>query len=384
MTSAPSTWIKEIHQALLDAQLIPLAGHTPSFDWDAFSQKISSLLESEWQMTERKRQTLSSSDLASGFGAGFVLVALDMTPLKSQAFWLMGREEVAKLTALALRPSNGNKGFTSPKFQEGFYYFLATKALSAIDEMKAFGDLSPKLAASSPLPEAEALCIDVELKSPKQTLWGRLICPHAFYEEFKTHFSTKEPEALTSSLAREIDVPLKVELGQTSVSPSSWEKIKVGDFLLLDRCTYDPQTHKGTVMLTLHNTPLLRARIKENSLKIVDYASYHEEQISEEPEETFGETEQAAGEENHLWAPPAEEKTEEKAPHESPMALTVEAARLRINLDKLLHLAPDSVLELPVRPDQGVDLIAHGKKVAHGELIKLGEMLGVKILQVGS
>jgi flagellar motor switch protein FliN/FliY len=47
----------------------------------------------------------------------------------------------------------------------------------------------------------------------------------------------------------------------------------------------------------------------------------------------------------------------------------------------LLHLKPGNVLELSVRPEQGVDLSIGGKKVAKAELVKLGDVLGVKILE---
>jgi flagellar motor switch protein FliN/FliY len=66
-----------------------------------------------------------------------------------------------------------------------------------------------------------------------------------------------------------------------------------------------------------------------------------------------------------------------------PMTVTVEVTRLRVSLDKLLQLSPGNVLELPVKPEQGVDLTINGKKVAKAELIKMGDALGVKILQIG-
>ena len=59
---------------------------------------------------------------------------------------------------------------------------------------------------------------------------------------------------------------------------SQWKQISVGDFILLDRCSFDPELQKGTVTLVLEKTPLLRARIKEDGVKIIDYAFYHEEQ----------------------------------------------------------------------------------------------------------
>lgn len=392
MSQAPFHWVKGVQLALIDSQEIPLHGPIPEFPWEEYSQKIASALQlPELGILPGQTQFLSGDKITEGHGAEFNVLPLEIAPLTGKIFWIMAKEDIAKLTALCLTSSNGNKGFSSPKFQEGFYYFLATKAIAAIQELNPFGDLSPKIGRKEELPMEEALCIDVRIQYPKQVCRGRLVCPAAFHREFKTHFSAREPAPLSSALAKQIDVPIKIEAGQTVLSLSQWKNVSVGDFILLDRCTFDPQTHKGTVALTLHRTPLLRARVKENHLKIVDYALYreehntmkpHDEVNPEEPSLEEGET---PSEENHLWSSENAEAMSEKIipASEIPMTLTVEVGRLKMNLDKLLQLSPGNVLELAVKPEQGVDLTVDGRKVAKGELIKLGEMLGVKILQLG-
>ncbi len=400
MSEAPLNWVKEIQSALIEAGTIPLSGYAPAFPWEGLSQKVAALLQSpEFKISPRKTSFLSGNDIASGLGTGFISVALDLTPLSGQAFWLMGKEDVAKLTALALTPSQG-KGLSSPKFQEGFYYFLGTQIAQAIGEMKAFGDLGLKIARPAPPPQEEALCIDVEIEHSKQTFWGRLVCPASFHQAFKTHFSTQQPPPLTSAIAKQVNVTLRLQIGQTELSLSEFKRVKVGDFILLDRCTFDPKTLKGTATLMLEQTPILRTRIKDNSLKIVDYAYYREEQNQmnpdkpqdeETPEENFENEElssaefeeEGSAEESHLWSSQNGGVEKLISPSEIPLTLSIEVARLSINLEKLLQLSPGNVLELPVRPEQGVDIVVGGKKVARAELIKLGEMLGVKILQLG-
>ncbi|MBS0605030.1 MAG: type III secretion system cytoplasmic ring protein SctQ [Verrucomicrobia bacterium] len=397
MTEAPLAWVKEIHNTLIEAKAIPLSGFAPAFPWEEFSEKIAEMLQQpELKIVPRHTKFLKGSEITSGLGAGFIPLSLELTPLSGQAFWIMGKEDVAKLAALALTPSNGNKGFSSPKFQEGFYYYLATLALQALDERRAFNDLSVKLGKSGTLPQDEALCVDVEIQHPKHTFWGRLVCPASLHEAFKTHFSTEQPAPLTSALAKQMDVTVRLELGQTILSLSEWKGANVGDFILLDRCTFDPKTHKGTATLMLEHTPILRVRIKDNSLKIVDYAIYREEQNqmnSDTPQdENNSETDEFSSaefeaegnaEENHLWSAQNGGLEKMVSTKEIPLTLSVEVARLRINLEKLLQLSPGNVLELPVKPEQGVDIVVGGKKVAKAELIKLGEMLGVKILQIG-
>ncbi len=397
MTEAPLAWVKQIQSTLIETNATVLSGFVPDFPWEPFSEYIAALLQApELKISAHETKFLKGSEITSGFGTGFVSLALEFAPLIGQAFWIMGKEDVAKLTAQALVPSNGNKGFSSSKFQEGFYYYLATLALNELNALQAFKDLAITIGKPGPLPQEESLCIDVELQHPKFTLWGRLICPAALHLAFKMHFSKQYQPLLSSTLAKQIPVTVRVQLGETTLSLSKWKQIHVGDFILLDRCTFDPKTHKGTATLMLEQTPLLRVRIKDNHLKIVDYALYREEKNSmhfDQPENEDSSEENAfsssefqseeMNEPDHLWSAQNGNLESIIPTQEIPLTLTVEVARLSITLEKLLQLSPGNTLELSVRPEQGVALIINGKTVGKAELIKLGDMLGVKILQLG-
>ncbi len=190
-TEAPLGWIKEIQNTLIDARAIPLSGHAPPSPGRPWPQSLApSYRPPKSTLLPVRRSFSRDSAITSGLGSGFLTVAIDLTPLPGQVYWLMGKEDVAKLTALALLPSNG-AGFSSAKFQEGFYYYLATEALMLADELKAFGGLAPKIAKSASLPEEESLCLDIEIQHPKRTFWGRLVCPASFHAAFKAHFTAR-------------------------------------------------------------------------------------------------------------------------------------------------------------------------------------------------
>ena len=53
-----------------------------------------------------------------------------------------------------------------------------------------------------------------------------------------------------------------------------------------------------------------------------------------------------------------------------------------MTLDKLMHLTPGNTLELPVHPDQGVNLTINGQIIGKAELLYLGEELGIRILEI--
>ncbi len=205
-----------------------------------------------------------------------------------------------------------------------------------------------------------------------------------------------------------MDVLLKLEAGSCLISSKDWGTIQEGDFLILDRCTYDPETKKGTLDLTWDKTTLFKIKIKKNNLKILDYAVYNGDVLTMEEDESLT-SEKMQDDKEHLWEAPLEEdlleetqeedlieKTQEEqhpipetAPDilastkDIPFQIVVEVDRLKMSLEKLLQLQPGNILELPTHPERGVTLTVQGKKIARGELLKLGDVLGVKIVEIG-
>lgn len=65
------------------------------------------------------------------------------------------------------------------------------------------------------------------------------------------------------------------------------------------------------------------------------------------------------------------------------MPVVVELARLQMTIQKLMELQPGNLLDLNVRPENGVDLVVNGKRIAKGELLLIGDVLGVRVLDIG-
>ena len=48
-----------------------------------------------------------------------------------------------------------------------------------------------------------------------------------------------------------------------------------------------------------------------------------------------------------------------------------------------MDLKPGNLSELNVHPESGIDLIVNGSRIAKGELLQIGETLGVRITEMG-
>jgi flagellar motor switch protein FliN len=131
----------------------------------------------------------------------------------------------------------------------------------------------------------------------------------------------------------------------------------------------------------------------EDLISELDEDHLEEESVSEEvheaePGETTEATTELAEEEQAefvepVMTAPVEEEKGPMTPGEIPVTVVIEAGCVQMTMEQLLQLEPGNLLELNIRPENGVDLTINGKIVGKGELIKLGETLGVRVLKLG-
>lgn len=110
-----------------------------------------------------------------------------------------------------------------------------------------------------------------------------------------------------------------------------------------------------------------------------------EDEESEEGEEEGGQEEEEL-EEDSMHAPSKKEGPEKPplTPMEQiPLTLNVEVGRIKMNLAQLRQLEPGQILDLSVNPAEGVELVIEGRTIGRGELLRLGESIGVRITELG-
>ncbi|MBS0629843.1 MAG: type III secretion system cytoplasmic ring protein SctQ [Verrucomicrobia bacterium] len=375
--------LQKLQSALKELQLIPLWASAPLFPWKIFSAELSKALDlKELEITHHKTEWLSGENSTAGMGTHPIVQAISLSPIHGNFFWIMPQKSRDTLIQFLLTKDESNKGFSDQPLQEGFYQYILLNVLSIFNSKGFYGDIVASLSEESELPMEGGLAIDVSIKRGSASLWGRILCPKETHASFNSHFAMQKPPLLSDPKLAHIPLPLQVEIGTTSLSASEWKKLRQGDLLLLDRCSYDLNHHRGNGSLTLGTTPLFDIRIKENEVKILEYALFLEETPMTNNED---EDLSRMDEEKHLWsADENEEKTEELLSSKKiPLTIVVEAGRLHMPLDQVTKLKPGNVLDLKLAPLPNVHLTIGGKRVAKGELVQLGDALGVRILQLG-
>ena len=131
---------------------------------------------------------------------------------------------------------------------------------------------------------------------------------------------------------------------------------------------------------------------------MVDENNTHDETSEFEDDFTFedtkleGETKSTTEKETEKREEPTEEPPQKEVELETAakkfiadeimLDIIVEVGRLQMSIQKLTELQPGNVLEIAERPENGVDLVVNGKRIGKGELLKLGDVIGVRVLDV--
>lgn len=319
--------------------------------------------------------------------------------------------------------------FQDRALSESFYRFLALEVLYHMSQVDYDKSIVPILISHSTLPAGNALCCDFSIYIEHHTLSGRLMISPELRQSWVEHYSHKAPSELTNSLAQEIEITIHLEANRINLTYQEWKSLKLGDCILLENCPLDPATFNGPVMMTLNEKAIFQANLENGNLKIIEVPLYYEVEIpmanqeSQEPEnddlddlddlddESLTDEDFLTEEEFDDLAPMVEEtenptgvappvptieaqpstSLQEPMPKETgpialnqiPVAVVVEIGSIQMTMQKLLQLEPGNILELGIHPDNGVNLIVNGKCVGKGELIRLGEVLGVRITNLG-
>lgn len=416
MTAAPLEWKQLVTEVLQEAQIIPLWGNPPPFPWENFSEALGETWNLSGLQIKCGKITWNKKEEAlHGLGVKPHVVPLESSQLQGQVYWAISKEDMLLLTQSVLQPSSLKEPIEE-SLARGYYQFLLLQALRSFHAIEGYPGLHVKIAEDHPLPTGTYLTCDIALKWDKGSLNGKLLLSREFLSDFRNFFRVESSDFLTTPAASHLSVALRIVIGHSTLPLSQWKQANAGDFLRLDSCSLSPVQKNGKARLALNETPLFDASIKNGKISLLDYSFYQEEsnamnnEYIDEGEEQFPPEEEGEMEEEFEETPLEEEAQEEAelaeeapaaeepppaspvgsedlqhvvATSEIPITLIVEMGRLRMNLDKLLQLQPGNVLELAAYGDAGVHLCAGGKCVATGELVALGETVGVKIIKIG-
>jgi flagellar motor switch protein FliN/FliY len=441
-TSIPYSWLKQLPASALNANEGFPFGAPPSFPWEQFSAVFAKVFQlDEVKIESSTWEYRQENELFAQLGSQPVAIHCDVSNLKGTFWFVMAEAEREQLMSLLL--TNKLDGEVIDKsYQKAFLEFLALELFSICNKLEYQKDLSPHILSTIDLPTDASYCQDVSIKIAKRTFIVRIIASEELRNSWKERFAERNLNLpLPKDMAEKIKITLRLEGGSTAMTLREWKQASVGDFLLLDRTTLKyGENQSSTLMITLFQQPFFLAQVKDGNVKILDYPLYHEapttmvtnddelDEFEIENNHTFSDdltdmtdhdsdhtddsllhettehdtTSSSHAETQHTSLSGEESETShhkesEKVapnftpsadkplnPNQIPVTVVVEVGRIEISIQKLIELQPGSMLDLNVHPEDGVDLTINGQIVAKGELLKIGDSLGIRILDKGS
>lgn len=393
----------------------PLLGFLPPFSWEEFSKNLQELLQIEKLHIEPGNiQWRDQPELFQGLGDFPLALNFTIPGCEGTVSFVIPEQEIVLLIAYLLHQEELPITAQDRSFIEGFYRFIALETLFQIGKSELGKMITPLPSSSSELPSKPSLCIDFTIQLEEHNLTGRLFLSPEFRSSLKKLFKKNYFPSTETTIAQQATVILHLEVGKTIVSLQEWSTIRIGDFFILDSCSMIPGEKSGRILLTLNKKPIFRGKIREDGIKLLEIPQYQEVfskmnakkndedfakewKDEEDQEENFDEDfedesefEEEFEEEEQLeespqqseTAPVVSEKTLQK--ENIPLEIVAELGRVEITVQKLLSLEPGNLLDLNIRPENNVDLTVNGRLIGKGELIRLGETVGVRILEVGS
>lgn len=411
-TKSAYDWVSYIEKAILDLDEIPILRQAQAFPWDIFTKEFSNLFKiPNLKVTPLKWAWHSSETLSENLGTDFTCLTFSVLPLQGKVSLLIPAMDTNSLVTWLTEKRGGDSSVMNSQFTGGLLAYTSAEVLHFLQPMPYFDGFLLRYISNAGAPETRSLTLDVQIDAYGESLTCRLILPEAFRKSWMTHFLEK-PACLDKKNMNALKLSCALQAGQITRSQKEWKEIQLGDFIPVENCQVDPDTKTGSLYLTIGGKALFRVRIKDKGLKILEQPIYEEESMSMDDETDFSEgipegleeqlppkasklQESSNPEEAFLDSadhsagigernvPVKQEKPSLEKIEQVPFNISIELARFKMTCEKLLQLKPGNLLELNLQPENPVNLVANGKKIAQGELIRVGEVLGVRILNVG-
>lgn len=439
-TTTPYDWLKSVEPRLVSRRKIAIVESPEAFSWASLAEALAHHFEiASLQLHPSAPAWLTEAEDKQASATPSTSLRYAIGDLPGEVHWVIGTEAATQLMTDLLTGDSGHVAVEDPAFLTGFLHYVAAETIQQLLPLGFEQELTPKfLGQITPAQfEGKRLAIDIQVAVFNRSYATRLLISAPLAAAWKQYFiRLHRRQELSPELASQTEITAHLESGRVTLSQRQWSDLEEGDFLLLDSSTVTPGLDKGRVMLTVGGVPLFRCMLKPGQIKLLEHPLYHEvetpmsdtndhddevleddesytEESEDESEETETdesafddeeltededsedgedeadeETETAEEEEEHTEGEETEAEAEaparELTPADKiPLHIVVEVGRLKMSLSQLRDLQPGQLLDIDVKPEEGVDLVVSGVCIGRGELLRMGETLGVRILELG-
>jgi flagellar motor switch protein FliN/FliY len=418
MTASQFSWLPRLQRVTLETTVVPMVGGLPPFPTGQVEKKLAEVLQLKpLHITSDPPEFLEPSagaDIALELEDGaehLMKLHVRAAPLPGTATLVVSTDTLWSLMHAGMGKSvEGLVPLIDGDMTDGFGTFLFCAALHALNTVH-YPPHSRLEVAQSPsgLPAAT---ISVRLSHGDQTWPMRLVVTEKLLQALRQEMEPRPLSSLNPELAALVDLQVHMPVGRVALPWPELKKIKLGDVVILDHFDLDLATGEGMALLRVGAQDVWSCRVSGGQLTLEEPfpASAEDQAMSFTPDsndDLFEDLDEIGSFEDYeLEHLPAEESGEaseegeqvlvaaepEAVPHKKgkksalaeklQVQLTVSIGSMNLSARELFELKPGNVLNLPGPVTAAVELIVGADRIGRGELVQLGDAIGVRVVEL--
>lgn len=396
--------LRKISPQLFALDRKPLLPKEYLFPTEAIAQILGKQLSIEVQVAFDDKNWQQTQDLTKEITAKKLrILGCTLFGLNSSCFLLLPQDLHASLMASLLHISLQQSQEQDESFLKAFETFFLAHVVSAGKQATQEQEGNPRLIEQNTLAECEGHFVyRYRITIGTATFPLIVALPPQFIDDLSKLSSKTQ---ITPEILANIPVlPISIEAARSYCSLATLKSLRTGDLFLVDHPFFIPGSERARVILTYRGVPLFRAKVKNGVLKLLEM-SYNQQAFrsltpittrvspmndntpqnplpdEEDFEEISNQTESSSHEETVNTAPHAQPL----AIHDLPLLVCIQLKELSMTIEQLSSLQPGNLLDLDIHPEQStVQLIVEGHAIAEGDLIAIGDKMGVRIRSIGT
>lgn len=363
-----ASWLKSRNSFLSSLGKTEEQVAAPQFPEELCRHKIKEKFRLEdVQISINFRGSITAAKATKEFGAHLLIQPMVVQPWEVETvLFLTSEEDLQELMVAVFDDASLASYFYEKDKLLGFHYYFVAEACKLFEELQWVPSLSAKVADNAIFTaqnlQGSYQVVDVALRLDGKHVRFRLLLPEETFQSCQKFFASLHEESDLYNIDQTQQISLSVEVGYSQLTQEEWHQVVPGSFIMLDSCLYDPETEESGALLTVQKHQFFGGRFLSPSSREFKITSYPNLAHEDPP---LPENQQA----------PA-------APLPGYSRLVVEVARYVLAVDEFIKLSLGSVLSLRAHPAHGIDIILDGAKVGRGEIIALGDVLGIRVLEV--
>lgn len=363
-----ASWLKSRNDFLSSLGKTEEQVAAPEFPKELCQHKIREKFRLEdVQVSIKFRGSITAVEATKEFGVHLLIQPMVVQPWEVEnLLFLTSEEDLQELMVAVFDDASLASYFYEKDKLLGFHYYFVAEACKLFEELQWVPSLSAKVGGDAIFTatslQGSFQVVDISLRLDGKNVRCRLLLPEDTFQSCQKFFSGLHDVSDLHNIDQTQQISLSVEVGYSQLTQEEWHQVVPGSFIMLDSCLYDPETEESGALLTVQKHQFFGGRFltpSSGEFKITSYPNL-----------------------THEDPPLPENPQASAAPLPGYSRLVVEVARYSLAVSEFIKLNLGSILSLGNHPAYGVDIILDGAKVGRGEIIALGDVLGIRVLEV--